>query len=358
MNLNQSLFFLLLLAVSCTQPGKQSSNVDPKVALQPLIVTEPVNFDSDDPAIWIHPDDPAQSLVLGTDKMENEQGSVFIFDLKGKVDTVITGIDRPNNIDVAYGFPLGSEKVDFGVVTERVKHRIRIFSIPDMQFIDGGGIPVFEDDAYNAVMGVAIYAKPGTSEFYAIVSRKENPDQNDDYLYQYRLVPEESQIKGKLVRKFGAFEGSTEIEAIAVDHELGYVYYSDEGYGIRKYYADPSMGNEPLAVFGLDGFASDREGISIFKSSENTGYILVSDQQANQFRVFPREGTSVNPHEHPLIAAIPFNTNESDGSEVVNFPLNGDFPKGLFVAMSDNKTFELYDWQEVQAAIKESEKKK
>lgn len=353
MNLQNKIAYLLIALISaCTSPQQTSHNAG-EPTLMPTIVTEKVNFDSDDPAIWVHPEDPAQSLVLGTDKMENEKGSVFVFDLEGKVDTVITGIDRPNNIDVAYGFPLGKDTVDFGIVTERVKHRIRVFSIPDMQFIDDGGIPVFEDDAHNAVMGVAIYAKPGSSEFYAIVSRKENPDQNDDYLYQYRLVADGDQVKGELVRKFGAFEGSTEIEAIAVDHELGYVYYSDEGHGIRKYHADPAMGNAPLAVFGLDGFASDREGISIFKTEENTGYILVSDQQANQFRVFPREGTEANPHEHPLIKAIPFNTNESDGSEVINLPLNADFPKGLFVAMSDNKTFEFYDWQEIEAAIRE-----
>jgi myo-inositol-hexaphosphate 3-phosphohydrolase len=29
---------------------------------------------ADDPAIWIHPDNPAQSLVLGTDKKGHKQG--------------------------------------------------------------------------------------------------------------------------------------------------------------------------------------------------------------------------------------------------------------------------------------------
>ncbi len=47
-------------------------------------------------------------------------------------------------------------------------------------------------------------------------------------------------VKGTLVRKFGLFSGKKEIESIAVDDALGYVYYSDEGYGVRKYYADPS----------------------------------------------------------------------------------------------------------------------
>jgi 3-phytase len=35
---------------------------------------------ADDPAIWVHPVDPALSLVLGTDK----KGGLNVFDLEGK----------------------------------------------------------------------------------------------------------------------------------------------------------------------------------------------------------------------------------------------------------------------------------
>ena len=36
--------------------------------IQPLVVTEPVFFDSDDPAIWLNRSEPKRSLVLGTCK--------------------------------------------------------------------------------------------------------------------------------------------------------------------------------------------------------------------------------------------------------------------------------------------------
>ena len=58
-----------------------------------------------------------------------------------------------------------------------------------------------------------------------------------------------------------------EIEAIAVDNELGYVYYSDEQAGVRKYYADPEMGNEQLASF-TKRCKRDHEGIAIYKKDE------------------------------------------------------------------------------------------
>ncbi|MES2653922.1 MAG: hypothetical protein V4663_19450 [Bacteroidota bacterium] len=50
-------------------------------------------------------------------------------------------------------------------------------------------------------------------------------------------------------------------------------------------------------------------------TSSTTDYLLVSDQSANQFKVYSREGGK---------------------------SLNTDFKHGIFVAMSDDKTFQLY----------------
>ncbi|HAP62317.1 MAG TPA: 3-phytase, partial [Cytophagales bacterium] len=60
------------------------------------------------------------------------------------------------------------------------------------------------------------------------------------------------------------------------------------------------MPNEQLAVFGQEKFAEDREGISIYHTGEGTGYLVVSDQQANEFHLYPREGAEGNAHAHPL----------------------------------------------------------
>jgi 3-phytase len=193
-------------------------------------------------------------------------------------------------------------------------------------------------------MGVALYTTY-TGDIYAIVSRKTGP--SGSYLGQYLLGSnKKGNVTGKLVRKFGNFSGKNEIESIAVDNELGYVYCSDESTGIRKYYAHPDSSGHELAFFGTTGFTDNHEGISIYKFSNGTGYILISDQQANAFRVFPREGTSENKHDHPLLKVIATSTLESDGSEVTSIPLPG-FPKGLFVAMSDDKTFQFYQWEEI-----------
>lgn len=326
-----------------------------QAAIQPKYVTDSVTYDSDDPAIWINQDNPLQSLIIGTDK-QGVNGGLYAFTLTGKkIDSIRAyPLDRPNNVDIAYGIPVNGDTLDIAVCSERGAAQIRVFALPSLLPIDNGGIPVFEDDsANNRVMGVALYQRPSDQSLFAIVSRKEGLDIRDGYLYQYRLFADSLGIKGELVRKFGKFSGTKEIEAVAVDNELGYVYYSDEHFGIHKYYADPEMGGEELAVFGLEGFEDDREGISIYKNDDGTGYILVSNQGANSFMVFPREGTEGNPHLHSLIAEIPVTAISSDGSEVTSLPLGDPFPKGLFVAMSDNRTFEIFDWQDLERKIKQ-----
>jgi 3-phytase len=183
-----------------------------------------------------------------------------------------------------------------------------------------------------------------------IVGGKTGPAEG--YLWQYRLDGKPDGTIGlTFVRALGRFSGKKEIEALAVDHELGYLYASDEQFGVRKYAVDPDApdANRELALFGTSGFAADHEGISIYDLGGGRGYILVSNQQADTFRIFPREGTPGNPHDHPLLASVRVSTLDSDGSEVVSHALPG-FPGGLLVAMSTDRTFHYYAMEDILRA--------
>jgi 3-phytase len=343
-----------ILAVSCKQGSaadqlKADSLGAASADIKPAVITQPVSFDSDDPAIWVNPANPAQSLVIGTDK--NENGALYVFDLDGKIvqHKVVKGLKRPNNVDIAYGLLLNGKSTDLAVTTERMTHKLRIFALPDMKPVDNGGIDVFVGETgneYRDLMGIAMYtAKDG--KIYAVAGRKNGP-LNGGYLWQYLLGDDGTgHVKATLVRKFGEYSGKKEIESIAVDNELGYIYYSDEQTGVRQYYADPAKGNKQLAIFGTSGFAVDHEGISIYKLTDTTGYILVSDQGANRFQVFSREGTKDHPFEHRLLKIVPVAARQSDGSDMVTQPLNSTFKHGLFVVMSDDKTFHYYRWEDI-----------
>ncbi|MFD2580907.1 phytase [Pedobacter vanadiisoli] len=338
-------FAVLSLAISC-KGGAQNGN---STVVKPLYVSDPVDFDTDDPAIWVNPDDPAHSLVVGTDKDSN--GGLYVFDLKGKIirSKTVKGLKRPNNVDIAYGLQLAGKKTDVAVTTERYTHKLRIFSLPDMKAIDNGGIPVFEGETgaeYRDLMGISMYTDPN-GKIYAIVGRKTGP-KNGGYLWQYLLSDDgKGNVKANLVRKFGRYSGKKEIEAIAVDNELGFVYYCDEQVGVRKYYADPAKGDQELALFGQGDFSVDNEGIAIYKTPGNKGYILVSDQGSRQLKVYDRVAKTNAAHPHPLLTTIKYSANQTDGIDVVSVPLNNDFKHGLLVAMSDDKTFHFYRWEDI-----------
>lgn len=333
---------LLPLAASCA-PG---STTPAPNALKPIVVTEPTQFDTDDPAFWIHPTDRAKSLIVGTDKDSN--GALYVYDLDGRIVKRVGDLKRPNNVDIGYGLKLGGKSVDIAVTTEREMQRLRVFTLPEMTCVDAGDLVVFEGDTTRAPMGIALYRRPRDGAMFAFVGGKSGPAEG--YIGQYLLGDNGAgQVSMKLVRQFGRYSGKKEIESIAVDAELGYVYYSDETFGVRKYPADPDApdANRELAAFGTSGYASDHEGISIYKINDGTGYILVSDQQANQFRIYKREGEPGRPHEHTLVKTVPVSAIESDGSEVTSMALGPKFPNGLFVAMTNGKVFHFYSWDQI-----------
>ncbi|HON53344.1 MAG TPA: phytase [Bacteroidales bacterium] len=334
----------LLIAAGLSMCFIMQTTSEP-IVVSPVIVSDTTLNDTDDPAIWYNKQNPSKSLILGTDKGDST-GGIFVFDLQGKLQKhlCIYNLQRPNNIDIEYGFVYNKKVIDIAVFTERGTDKIRVISLPDCKFIDNGGIPIFADDTLRSPMGIALY-KNKQQEIFAFVGRKTGP--KEGYIYQYKLTSTKQGLNAQKIRAVGLYSGIKEIEAIAVDDELGYLYYSDEKFGIRKYYADADKGNKELAVFGTSGFTSDQEGISIYTQPNGEGYIIVSDQQANQFHVFSRKGTVSNEHEHKLVHIVKTKTDESDGSDLCSLPLNATFTQGIFVAMSSDKTFQFYKLEDI-----------
>ena len=344
----------------------QSPATTPAAPASPARSTAPVAHDADDPAIWIDSTRPERSLILGTDKTA-KRGALYVFGLDGAVKQVIAPLDRPNNVDVEYGFALDGRSIDIAVVTERKARRLRVFAIPN----DGGplvdlaldGIPVLTGQQGEAgePMGIALFRRPADGAVFALVAPKSGGATN--YLSQYRLADNgRGGIAGTLVRRFGAFSDRRmllrrigEIEGVVVDDELGYVYYSDERFGIRKYHADPDhpQASQELAVFGRAGYEGEREGLAIYRTGPATGYLVSSDQVRGGTRVFlyRREGEPGRPHDHPRVAIVPTRSDATDGLEAIATPLPG-FPRGMLVMMtSGTRAFLMYDWDRIAAHL-------
>ena len=329
----------------------QNSNTNQSTSfIRETIATQPVNTDPDDPAIWIHPKQPELSLLFGTDKAERI-GRLYVFDMNGTVLQHIDNADRPNNVDVEYGFQINSTySIDLVVLTERQQKRLRIFQVKMMtrrvEELIGGRTSVFTDSTGDeaAPMGIGLYKRMENEKMYAIVSRKSGP--SGRYLGQYELVWNGQSIDLELIRYFGDFQG-TEIESIVVDDQLGYVYYSDEEYGIRKYNVDP-MTN----YTGQIGFINttkiwigDSEGLAIYSTSDRNGYLIIVDQIPNGsiFHLYERQGNN------SFVRSIRTRADSTDGIDVTSASLNENFPNGLLIVMNEiDKNFLMYDWRLIE----------
>jgi 3-phytase len=342
-------------------PSRLSSALEIKSAYE----TASLPNEPDDPAIWVHPTDPSRSLIIGTMKVGTPAGAIVVYGLDGQIRQMISGIDRPNNVDVEYGFRLAGRTVDIAVATERLARQLRVFRIDPARgrLIDLGGIPILqgEEGEAGAPMGIGLYRRDRDSAIFAIVAPKTGP--RDGYLWQYRLSDTGSgRIAATFVRRFGTFSATSvreenEIEAVAVDDALGYVYFADEADGIHKWYADPDHLNagRELAHFARKGFRGDREGIAIYAVSDGTGYIVCTDQldEDSEYHIYLREGAPANPHDHSReIAVIRGGADATDGLEISSSMLGPTLPHGVMIAMNSKpQNFLLFRWQDIAAAV-------
>jgi 3-phytase len=349
------MFFLITLFFFCSHNCFSQSLINNQSIsfIQETIATEPVRTDPDDPAIWVHPSQPELSLLIGTDKTASI-GGLYVFDLDGKIIQHIANIDRPNNVDVEYGFQINETySFDLVVITEREQRRLRIFSINATtrrlyEFI-GGNTNVFINSTGNqaAPMGIGLYKQVNDGKFYAIVSRKAGP--NRGYLGQYELIWNGQSIDLKFIRYFGDFQG-LEIESIVVDDQLGFVYYSDEHYGIRKYNIDPTTNQTEQIGFinSTNLWQGDSEGLALYTTSDKNGYLIGTDQIENgtKFHIFERQGNN------SYVNSIITHADSTDGIEATSRPLNKNFPYGLLIVMNEiGKNFLVYDWRNIEKEL-------
>lgn len=323
----------------------------PLTSVKPVVATEAAVRNTDDPAIWVNARQPRKSLVLGTVKAASPHGALAVYNLAGRIVQRIGPLDRPNNVDVEYSFSLDGKKCDLAVVTERTPRRLRVFRISASGLTDVSdpdGLSVFSGEAGEraAPMGIALYRRPRDGAVFAIVSRKAGPAKG--YLWQYRLLSDAGRVRAVKVREFGAFSGQGEIEAIAVDDELGYVYYADEGAGVRKYHADPDhpRANEQIAVIATAGWKGDREGIAVLARPGGAGYVICTDQLDgnSEYHVYARQGDQSAP-----LSIVSGGADATDGIEVTSANLGAPFTSGLFVAMnSTGNNFFFYRWNDLE----------
>lgn len=305
---------------------------------------------ADDPAIWVHPDDPSKSIIIAT----NKKGGLLTYSLKGKELSSVK-VGKPNNVDVRYGFTLDGEKIDFCAATDRDNNGIILYKI-DQETGNLSNIAVREIKAkMKTVYGFSLYHNLNTGKFYALVV-----GHNGEF-EQYELFDNgNGKIDGKLVR---SFEIGSISEGLVADDEYGCFYVSEENAGIWKYSADPSAGTKRILVDSVgDGkLIPDVEGLTIYYAKNGKGYLIASNQGDNSYNVYQRDENNKFIGTFSLEDGVIDGTNDTDGIDVIAFHLGEDFPYGMFIAqdgenmdgkVKKSQNFKIVRWENIANALK------
>ena len=311
----------------------------------PTVETDPVPHDgdaADDPAIWIHPTDPAQSTIIGTDK----QGGLAVYDLGGKQIQFLPD-GKMNNVDIRYNFGLGGESVALVTASNRTTGSIAIYKVDpsSRRLMDVRSRTV---ETGLSVYGCCMYRSPFTAKYYFIVNGKEGTVQ------QWELLDSgEGMVDAMMVRTFRL---GGQPEGCVADDELGHLYIGEEERGIWKYGAEPDAGADGRLLdmtHPAGRLTAQVEGLTLYYTSDRTGYLIASSQGSNEFTVYRREANN----DYVTTFAITDGgaadgVSHTDGIDVTNYPLGPGFPAGAFVAQDHRNTdpsgaqnYKLVPWE-------------
>ena len=297
--------------------------------------------DQDDMCIWVHPDDPAQSTIIASDK---DKSALFVYALDGSSLYSYPLTMKPGNIDIIYNFPLDGELIDVVGFNERATSNARfVFYKVDKQTgeLTSLGAPLTTVSWSNELYGFCLYKSPNNNEYYAFGCDESS------MIQQYRLFDDGS---GNLVmeHKRTMQNGSyTNTEGMVADHEKGLLYAGNEEQGIYVYHADEDQTTEHIRFLPVktDTLAADVEGLSIYYAANGKGYLIASSQGQNYFSVFERDGNNAFVRKFTITGV-----GDTDGIDVLNVPLNATFPLGIFACHNGDVSphpVNLVKWEDI-----------
>lgn len=319
-----------------------SAGAEPlSIAVSATAETEGTRGDADDPAIWVDPADPAQSLILGTDKT----AGLYAYGLDGTVRAFLAD-GRLNNVDVR-PFALDGRTVGLAAATRRDDETLVFYVIeagqvhratPWQHAAIPPGVPA--DDIY----GVALGQDAGGT--YALVNFKSG------HVAQWRIHEAQGTLWLEPVR---ILRVGTQPEGMVADDRAGHLYLGEEDRGIWRFPLSPEGGTEGTQVAAIPSDClprDDVEGLAILDGPER--YLVASAQGVHRAAIFRLDGEA-QPTCEALVEIAPGavdGVTETDGLDVTAQAMGPDYPGGLLVMMDDQNAgfttnFKLIDWTAV-----------
>ncbi|MFN4115846.1 MAG: phytase, partial [Inhella sp.] len=306
-----------LSAWLAAHPQKAGS---PLPLLLPSAQTDPVSGygdAADDPAIWVHPRQPARSLVLGTNK---KQG-LLVYDLQGRQRQFLA-VGRVNNVDLRQGLRYGAQTLDLAVATQRDEAVIVLFGIArdNGRVRELARLPTGLDDVYGVCS-----LRNAAGRLEVLVNDKEGR------VRQFEILRERDRWQAALRRELRL---PSQPEGCVVDEASGQLFIGEEDAGIWRLAAAADAKAVPELVIPLsEQLHADVEGLAVYRGG-GEALLVVSSQGNDSYALYEL----APPHRPRGSFRIGINAaagidgaSETDGLEVTSANLGGPYRDGLLV---------------------------
>ena len=330
----------LLLAGCASVPAAAPLTQAPVIAAS--AETDPVdtaNDAADDPAIWRNAKDPAQSLVIGTDK----KAGIHVYDLAGK-RVSFTPAARLNNVDLR---EVGGRVI--AVASDRAdvaQAHVALFTLDTStrRLVPMGRYPVGPGEAY----GMCLWTRAKDQALFGFVVLK------DGRIDQVRI---DLSAPSPVVTTVRSMKLGTQAEGCVVDDRTGQLYVAEEDVGLWRFAADPAAPATATPIARVDGrtLVADAEGLALAPKGRTGGYLIVSSQGDSAYTVYCLPAVTYAGRFRIGGGAID-GTSDTDGIELALGDFGPAYPQGLFVAQDgdnapDTQNFKYVSWAKVKAAL-------
>jgi 3-phytase len=311
-------------------------------AIVPAVETSPTsNNGAKTSAIWVHPTDTALSAVIGADQKDGIQ----VYDLYGNlIHTEPVG--EMNGIDLRYHFSLNDQSVTLIAASNRTDNTLKFYTInPDTLQLTDITAPLIKQDI--SVESLCMYHSPINGKYYAILISA------DGNVQQWEIFQTSAgTVNGRLKRRF---EVGTQISACVADDQYTHLYIA-AGSTLLKYSAEPQDGT---ARIQLESFAPQISAMTLYYAKGQTGYLIASSIDTNDFLVYQRGNDNVFLGRFAIETGNDIDgVDKTNGIAVTNAALNQTFPHGLLVAQdtdntepSANTNYKLVSWEPIANSL-------
>ena len=326
--------------------------VDPVIApagtasVTAVAETSPVgtaNADAaDDPAIWRNARNPANSLIVATDK----KAGLYVYGLDGRVRS-FEPAGLLNNVDL----------IDLG-------RRGILVAASDRNDIAAAKIRLYRLDPATARLTAIGVASGGAGEAYGMCLARAPGGAVDAFsvlkqgiIEHVRLRLDGFSASGSTVRRLSV---PSQPEGCVVDERTGTLFVGEERAGIWRFDARANATATGTLVARVDGthLVADVEGLALAPAGRTSGFLVASSQGDNAYALFRLP--DMRPAGRFRIAAGRLgSTEETDGIALALGSFGPAYPRGLFVAQDGvnapaAQNFKLVSWRDALAAVGQS----